>query len=644
MKNIKKHSIYLIVIKFLILNLSAKTLQNVSRKILAVSVDASKLNVDSYLLNTKTPQTIQKLSCNNFEEGTNFDRYHVYKTLHPHKLVNIHAPKGGILTLPIISSSFTSLNPFVFIGFPPGIFCAHEPSLTVTSLMMRCWECDFHMIPYCASKIRKAKDNSWIHFCLDPKACFHDGTPVTTEDVYATFQYFCCYGSPYRKKLGKKVSRICVHDAQNITFYMTPIQDDNNSELRYEPEFPLLLAGLPILSKADISWRDGTEDPMTPLLGSGPYQFYRHTETVTIYRKVFNFWGKDLPQFQGIGNVNEIQYKRFLTKESAFSAFIRGEIDVWKESNPEQWNLYSSFSNFKNKIQVHKIVHKDPIGMRGFFLNTRIPLFQDIRIRQGLSAILDLKFSDFQRIVGKQSYRIESFFQGTSYASSLHFTPEEYQAFLSLPVPVKHISALKLRTKHEILKHFKRSGWKLKNHVLQKDNISMRFIITVKKKEEKVWAQRFSIYLKEFGIEALVKEIDETAYYRKIAKKDFDMIVAERLVSLAPGAEQLSYWTSEGEHTQKKNYSGIQDPNIDFACKQMMLFWNDQKQYALWLSVLDRLLKLGCYVLPLHYYNTKILAHWRHVGIPAFHNFSDSAPAVSYWIVPSANLGSALHR
>ncbi|WP_162531168.1 ABC transporter substrate-binding protein [Holospora elegans] len=586
-------------------------------------------------LNFFSSLNLDSVSLDDFEEGTNFNGYHVNSDPHFHTLVNIKAPKGGILRLSTVSPSVISLNPFVSLNFPPGIFSVHEPNSAVASLMMRCWRCAFHMIPYCSNKIRKAKDNSWITFYLDPKAKFHDGTPITAQDVLATFEYFLRYGSFYRKKLGEKVKSILVQDSQTITFYMKPIKESAQFGLGYEPDFPLVLAGLPILSKADISWRNGNEDSMTPLTGSGPYRLCRHTDTITIYERVKDFWGKDLPQFQGISNADEIQYKRFITKESAFSAFLRKEIDLWKEDNPEQWDLYFYSANFENKIRIHTVNHKQPVGMKGFFFNAQLPLFKDIRLRQGISAIFDLKFSDFRRIVGKRARRIQSFFQGTPYACLNALTLQEQKALLGLPVPITQIATPKLQNKREILNHFKRAGWSLKNQILQKNNTPMRFVIITKKKEEKVWAERFSIYLKDFGIEALVKEVDETAYYQKISKKDFDIIVAERRGTLSPGAEQISYWTSEHAGPQGKNYSGIQDPNIDFACKQIMVFWNDQEKYTLWLRILDHLLKLGCYVLPLHYYDTKIIAHWRRVEVPKpvdyFFNFSSET---SCWISP----------
>ena len=574
----------------------------------------------------------------NFEEGTNFTIYSVDQIVHSPKLVNLKAPKGGTIRFSTVSPFFTSLDPFVSINFPPGLTSAFVPGTAVASLMMRCWQCPFHMIPYCAEKIRKAKDNSWITFYLNPNARFHNGSPITAQDVLATFNYFCRYGSAHRKRIKGKVARVSVEGNQIITFYLSPLEEKPGSPSYYDPEFPLVLSGLPVLSKQDLRDRNGIDNLMRPLLGSGPYRLKQHTAHVTIYERVSDFWGRNLAQFQGIANADTLEYRRFLTKEAAFSAFCRGEVDVWIENNPHQWDNYAFFPKKNSSIKIHRIVHNEPIGMMGFFLNSRRPLFQDIGVRQGLSAILDLKFLDFQRILGKESRRIQSFFQGSPYAALHPLTPEEQALVLTLPFPIVGVRAEKLKSKQAISDHFKNFGWRLKNNILQKDGIPMSFIITVKNKEEKVWAGRFAIYLKDFGIDAQVKEIDETAYYQKISQKDFDVVIEERRISLSPGAEQIYYWTSTHGGPEGKNYPGIQDPNVDFACQNMMLSLNNQKKYELWLRVLDRLLKLGCYVLPLHYYNTKIIAHWKHIGIPQpVQHTPDSSPVTSYWNIFSEN-------
>jgi ABC-type oligopeptide transport system substrate-binding subunit len=570
-----------------------------------------------------------------FEEGESFDRYGVHNYPHVLRLVHRNAPKGGKISFHVIGSKPSSLNPFVSIDTPSGIYSPYTRGLVILPLMNRCCECAFEMRPCCAKSMRKAKNNSWITFYMDPKARFHDGNPVTTQDVKATFEYLCTYGTPYRKKAGEKVARIHIENPHTITFYFHPM--DVEGEKIYDPEFPLILAGLPVLSKADLEGRDTNDDPMRPLLGNGPYRLERHDDPVTVYSRVKDFWGKDLPDFQGIANADTVIYHRFPSKDGALSAFRRAEVDVWVEDNPGQWERTANLAHHtKSQVKVYTFPHKECVGMMGFFMNVRLPLFQDVRLRRALSAILDLKFPEFQRILGHHARRITSFFQGTEYTSGdvTSSALAEEQDFLNqLPVPIESVSVEPLDTKQKILFELKKAGWSLKNNTLWKQGVPLQFTILVKSKEEKMWAERFGSYLQEFGVIARIREVDQAAYSEAISRKSFDMVVEQRRISLAPGAEQLSYWGSQHVGIQGKNYPGVVDPNIDFICKNIIRFWNDKKAYTLWMRTLDRVLKLGYYVLPLHYYHKKVIAHWKRIGIPKpIPHSPDSAPVTTYWI------------
>ena len=569
-----------------------------------------------------------------FEEGVSFDRYGVHMLPHELKLVNPKAPKGGKISFHVVASPPSSLNPFVSTDAPQGLYSAYTRGLVILPLMNRCCECPFEMRPCCAERMRKAKDNSWITFYINPLARFHDGTPVTAEDVKATFEYLCTYGTPYRKKMGEKVARVEIQDARTITFYFHPM--DVEGEQLYDPEFPLIMAGLPVLSKADLVGRNNTDDLMRPLLGNGPYALERHDDPVTVYKRVKNFWGKDLLDFQGIANADTVLYHRFPTKDGALAAFRRGEVDVWIEDNPGQWDRGANLAHHtRNQVNIHRLSHQETVGMMGFFMNIRRPLFQDIRLRRALSAILDLKFSDFQRILGPHARRITSFFEGSEYKTGDLASPvsaQEQACLDQLPVPLDTTSIEPLDTKQKILSEFKRAGWSLNNHTLSKNGVPLQFVILVKSKEEKMWAERFSSYLQEFGVHARVREVDQAAYNEAIAQKSFDMVIEHRRISLAPGAEQLAYWGSKNIGPHGKNYPGIADPNVDFICKQIIRFWNDETVYPFWLRTLDRVLKLGFYVLPLHYYHKKVIAHWKRMGMPnPIANIPDSAPVTAYW-------------
>src|SRR5690606_12850742 len=96
--------------------------------------------------------------------------------------VNPDAPKGGTLRLAGMGS-FDSFNPFISKGVAEENLGLIYQTLTRHSL-----DEPFSEYGLLAERIGKAPDNSWVRFHIHPTARFHDGQPVTAEDVAFSFQ------------------------------------------------------------------------------------------------------------------------------------------------------------------------------------------------------------------------------------------------------------------------------------------------------------------------------------------------------------------------------------------------------------------------------------------------------------------------
>ena len=84
--------------------------------------------------------------------------------------VNPDAPKGGTVTFASIGT-FDTLNPFIIKG-----------TLTTQSE-----DEPFSEYGLLAESIEMPEDRSWVAFTLRPEARWHDGKPVTVEDVIFSF-------------------------------------------------------------------------------------------------------------------------------------------------------------------------------------------------------------------------------------------------------------------------------------------------------------------------------------------------------------------------------------------------------------------------------------------------------------------------
>jgi ABC-type oligopeptide transport system, periplasmic component len=101
--------------------------------------------------------------------------------------VNPDAPKGGTVKLGAIGA-FDSLNPFIIKGQPAGISSLLGTGYVYMALMESGEDEVFTQYAGLAETIEFPEDRAWVAFELHPDAVWHDGEPITAEDVKWTFE------------------------------------------------------------------------------------------------------------------------------------------------------------------------------------------------------------------------------------------------------------------------------------------------------------------------------------------------------------------------------------------------------------------------------------------------------------------------
>ena len=140
-------------------------------------------------------------------------------------------------------------------------------------LMYRNWDEPFGLYGYVAESVETPEDRSWITFRLNPDARFHDGSPITVDDVIFSMETLRDQATPrYRANydLIDTVQRVGSH---GVRFNLSADADR---------EAPLRIALMPILSRADFADREFDETWLDPPLGGGPYRINRVDPPLTI--------------------------------------------------------------------------------------------------------------------------------------------------------------------------------------------------------------------------------------------------------------------------------------------------------------------------------------------------------------------------
>ncbi|EIJ42814.1 ABC-type oligopeptide transport system, periplasmic component [Beggiatoa alba B18LD] len=524
---------------------------------------------------------------------------------------NPDAPKGGTVRLADIGT-FDSFNPFIIKGIPPAGIGGLFETLTINSD-----DEAFSVYGLIAETIEVPEDRTWVAYKLRAIARFHDGTPVTPEDVIFSFNILKEKGNPFYRSYYENVLKVekIADDKVKFTFV-----DGSNKEL------PLIMGQLPILSKAYWSNREFDKTTLEPPLGSGAYKIDSfEAGRFVVYKRVADYWGANLPVNAGQENFDAIRYDYYRDATVALQAFKAGEYDFRSELTAKDWATAYDFPAVKSGLVIkEEIQHEIPTGMQAFFFNTRRPLFADPKVREALSYLFDFEWSNKNLFYGAYT-RTDSFFSNSELAAHGLPSPEELKilepfkdklperVFNSAYQPPTTDASGNIRDNiRKALALLNASGWEFKQNKLVNQTTGKPFefeILLDSPAFERV-ALPFAKNLERVGIKATIRTVDTSQYKNRLDEFDFDMIVAVVGQSLSPGNEQRDYWgSSKADIRGTRNYAGIKDPVVDALIEQLIVA-PDRASLIAQTKALDRVLLSGYYVIPHWHIRTFRVAYW----------------------------------
>src|SRR5215813_4735106 len=237
--------------------------------------------------------------------------------------VNPDAPKGGSIRL-AGRGTFDSLNPFILKGTPAAaVGSIYEPLMSSTA--------DEAATSYglIAESIEYPHDRSWAIFKLRAAARWHDGKPITADDVVFSFETLKAKGAPQYAAYWQDVVKAERLDERVVKF---TFRDGTNNEL------PQIIGELSVLPKHWWATRDFEKTSLEIPLGSGAYKIdsFEAGRYVTL-KRVEDHRARDLWLNRGRYNFDTIRYDYYRDETVAFEAFKAGEIDYREEYTSRNW-------------------------------------------------------------------------------------------------------------------------------------------------------------------------------------------------------------------------------------------------------------------------------------------------------------------
>jgi len=530
--------------------------------------------------------------------------------------VDPNAPKGGEIRL-AETGGWDSLNPFIVKGEAPG-----GADLPFETLMVESADEPFSEYGLLAETIEMPADRSWVAFTLRPQARWHDGKPITADDVVFSFNILKTKGHPRFRFYYAAVDKVEKVAERKVRFSFKP--GDNR-------ELPLILGQLPVLPKHYWKGRDFAATTLEPPLGSGPYKAgpFETGRSVTWVR-VKDYWGADLPVRRGQYNFDRVRYDSYRDTTVALEAFKAGEYDWRLESEAKKWATgYQDWSALKDgrgfKVDFP---NQRPAGLQGYVYNLRRPLFQDPKVREALALAFDFEWTNKTLFYG-QYKRTGSFFANSEMAATGLPGPKELevleplrdklppQVFTQTYKPPETEGDGNIRANlRAAMRLLEEAGWTVQNGKLVKDGHPFVFeILLVQPVWERI-ALPFARNLERLGIEATVRVVDTAQYKNRVDQYDYDMVVQVWGQSSSPGNEQASFWGSAAaDAVGGQNLAGIKNPAVD-ALVAALIAAPDRETLVARCRALDRVLLWNHYVIPQWYLGVDRVAWWDKFGRP----------------------------
>ncbi len=526
------------------------------------------------------------------------------------------APRGGDVRL-AATGTFDNLNPFILKGVPAAGITTTFDTLTVNAADEPSSE--YGLV---AETIETPPDRSWVAFTIRAGARFHDGSPMTVEDVIWTFDTLRTRGHPLYRSYYGAVASVEKTGPRTVRFTFKP--GDNR-------ELPVIVGQLPVLSKAYWGGRDFTRTTLEAPLGSGAYRVdaLEPGRSIT-YRRVRDYWAAALPVNVGRDNFDTIRYDYYRDGTVALEAFKAGAYDFRPEDSAKNWARgYDVPAVRDGRIRKELIPNEVPTGMQGFVYNTRRPIFRDPRVRAALAAAFDFEWSNAHLFYGAYT-RTRSYFSNSELAS--RGLPGEAERAVLAPFRARVPDEVFTREYRPpstepgglrpnligALGLLKQAGWVVRDMRLVNAETGepLTFEVLIDDPNWERITLPFVKNLQRFGVAARVRTVDSAQYEYRLKQFDFDMTVAVFPQSLSPGNEQVDYWASVAADTPgSRNLAGVRDPVVDRLIEQLIAA-PDRAALVARTRALDRVLLWGHYVIP-HWHITAFrVAYWNRFGRP----------------------------
>ncbi len=513
--------------------------------------------------------------------------------------------------------TFNSLNSYILKGD-----AAQGMEMTFAALMVSSGDEPDAMYGLAAEKVRRSADGLTHEFLIRPQAKFHDGSPLTARDVAFSLNVLKDKGHPIISQSLRDFAGATADDDKVVVVTFAP---------KRARDVPLLVAGLPIFSRAYYATKPFDESTLDVPLGSGAYKVGRFEPGHNIeYERVKDWWGADLPVARGQNNFDIVRFEYYRDRDVGFEGFTAENYLFREEFTSRIWAQRYDFPAVKDgRVKRDEIPDETPSGAQGWFINTRRQKFADPRLREALIDAFDFEWTNKTVMYG--SYlRTVSVFQNSDMMAKgppsadevallepfRGHVPDEVFGAPYVP-PVSDGTGqdrAQLRKAAQLLKDAGCAIVDGKRVLPGGEPIAIEFLL-----DEASFEPHHMPFIKNLGtlgIDATIRLVDPVQYRARRDGFDFDITIDRFGFSATPGDSLRSYFSSQAAGLKgTNNLAGIADPAVD-ALIDAIIAADTRAALTTACRALDRVVRAGRYWIPQWYKASHWIAYWDVFGRP----------------------------
>ncbi len=462
-----------------------------------------------------------------------------------------HAVKGGMLRdhLPDFPGTIRIEGPEANTAFNYGI------TSLVYEALLGIHPNDLRFMPSLATHWQISPDKMTYRFRINPNAKFSDGTPVTADDVVATYDFMMdkTLQSPSNQLTYGKLQRPV---AESKYIVSVKAKDLNWRNFIY-------FSGMAILPGHILKDVNGDkyvkEYNFKVLPGSGAYTINEEDidkgKSITVRRRK-DYWAEKARGNVGLGNFDALRYVIVRDENLALEMFKKGDLDYYSVARAKQWVEEMNFENIqRGLVQKRKIFNAQPQGYFGFAFNTRREPFSDLRVRKAFALLVN-RPQMIEKLAFNQYTPDNSYFPGSVYENPNNpktpYDPEQAVRLLA------------------------EAGWKNRDSQgrLVKDGQPLQIEMLYDAKNFEPYLTVYQEDLRRVGISLNLRMITPETLFKMVAsERQFQLSMMAWGALLFPNPE-TSFSSKLADQHDNNNITGVKNARIDEICKQYDTMFN----------------------------------------------------------------------